>query len=545
MQRRRALAFLALAALALAGCARVGTGSATSGNSWTRHGLLRIVDLGDPDSLNPLIGNQQIDSDLAQFWGGMFFNYDDRNELVPELATVVPTLANGGISADGKTIVYHLRRGVRWHDGAQFDARDVVFTWHAIVNKRNNVSSTVGYDHVVSVDVRDPYTIAVHLTQPYAPFVETFFAPSGNTYPVLPAHLLARYPDLNRVPFNSQPVGTGPFVVDRWERGNKIVFRANPHYWRGPPKLREIWYTPVPDENTTVTLLASHEADLEYHGAARNYAQLTHIDGFRTVLTPFTEYGQLQLNLQSPVLADVRVRRALAYAFDAQTAIRNITHGVFLRSYTDQPAFLWAYNPNVPHYDYAPAKARALLDAAGWKTGSDGFREKDGRRLSLTIVGVSGSATGDAMNVLVQRDWHEIGIDAQVKTYVASLYFASYGANGIVQRGKFDVAFSAWINGVDPDDSSQFMCDQIPPAGQNIYRYCDPRLDAAERIALGSNDPATRKRAYDTVQRLLAEDVPLIVTWFVRRISVQNTDLRNYRPAHAVTSWWNPYEWQI
>jgi ABC-type transport system substrate-binding protein len=89
------------------------------------------------------------------------------------------------------------------------------------------------------------------------------------------------------------------------------------------------------------------------------------------------------------------------------------------------------------------------------------------------------------------------------------------------------------------------MCDQIPPAGQNIYRYCDPRLDAAERIALGSNDPATRKRAYDTVQRLLAEDVPLIVTWFVRRISVQNTDLRNYRPAHAVTSWWNPYEWQI
>lgn len=541
----RRLRLLALVAVFGAGCVRVGTGPAGGPNPWTHRGLLRIVDLGDPDSLNPLVGNQQIDSDLAEIWGGMLFNYDDRNQFVPELATIVPTLRNGGISPDGRTIVYHLRRGVNWHDGPPFTAADVIFTWHAIMNKKNNVGSTVGYDDVTSIDARDTYTIAVHLKRPYAPFIASFFAPSGTPYPVLPAHLLARYPDINRVPFNSQPIGTGPFTVEKWQRGSKIVFRANPHYWRGPPKLREIWYTPVPDENTTITLLESHEADLEYHGTAHNYAQLAHIAGFRTVLTPFTEYGQLGLNLQSPVLADVRVRRALWYALDLESAIRDISHGVNLRGYTDQPAFSSVYNPDVPHYDYDPAKARALLDAAGWLPGPDGIRRKNGQRLTVTIAGVSGSANGDAVNVLTQRNWRDVGIDAQVKTYVASLFFASYGAGGILQGGKFDAAFFAWINGVDPDDSTQFMCNQFPPGGQNVFHFCDPRVDAAERTALESYDPAIRKKAYATIQRELAEQVPTIIAWFVRRISVENSDLKNYRPAHAVTSWWNPYEWEI
>jgi peptide/nickel transport system substrate-binding protein len=543
---RRLIATVALAAT-VAGCTRIATQSAgdASGNAWTHHGLLRIVDLSEPDTLNPLVGNQQIDSDLAQLWGGFFFNYSDRNEFVPELATEVPTLANGGISSDGKTIVYHLRRGVTWQDGVPFDARDVVFSWHAIMNPKNNVPSTVGYDDVARIDVRDPYTIAVHLKAAYAPFVASFFAPSGTPYPVLPAHLLAKYDSLNQVPFNSRPIGTGPFSVERWTRGQKIVFHANPHYWRGAPKLREIWYSPVPDENTIVTLLQSHEADLEYHGASDFIEQFSHIPGYRVELTPFTEYGQLALNTSTPFLGDVRVRKALWYAIDVDEMIRDITHGVNVPGHTDQPEFSWAYNPNATHYPYDPAKAKALLEAAGWKPGPDGIRIKDGRRLTLTIAGVSGSANGNAVDVFVQRAWHDVGIEANVKLYTSSLFFSSYGAGGIVQTGKFDVGFFAWLNGVDPDDSTLFMCGQIPPHGQNVYRFCNKDLDAAERVALASNDRATRKRAYATIQAILADQVPLIIPWYARRISVENTDLRAYRPAHAVTSFWNPYEWSI
>jgi peptide/nickel transport system substrate-binding protein len=532
-------------ALFFAGCTRVETGSGTSGNSWTKHGLLRIVNISEPDSLNPLIGNFQIDSDLAHLWGGYLFNYDDRNQLVPELATEVPSLENGDISRDNRSITYHLRRGVLWQDGKPFTADDVIFTWHAVMNKRNNVGSTVGFDLIDAIDRKDAATIVVHLREPYAPFISTFFGPSANPYVVLPAHLLAKYPDINHLAYNSQPIGTGPFVMERWQRGSKIVFRANPHYWRGPPKLREIWYTPIPDENTIVTLLKSHEADLEYSASNVNYPQYPGIEGTRTVLTTFTRFGQLMLNVQRPVLGDVRVRRALWYAIDVKGLIREITHGVNVPGYTDQPSFSWAYNPNVAHYDFDPAKARALLDAAGWKVGPDGIRVKDGKRLQIEYAGVQGSANGNAVAVIVQRDFHDVGVEMLVKTYVSSLFFASYGAGGIIQTGKFDAAFASWASGVDPDDAALWMCDQIPPGGQNVYRFCDPALDAQERIALSTNDRAVRKRAYDRIQEILADRVPVIITWYYRQITVENTDLKNYRPAHAVSAFWNPYEWEI
>jgi peptide/nickel transport system substrate-binding protein len=544
--RRVAAGLSALIAAAFfAGCTRVGTSNVATGHAWTHHGLLRIVNIAEPDSLNPLVGNFQIDSDLAQLWGGYFFNYNDRNELVPELVTTVPTLANGGISRDNRTVTYHLRKGVLWQDGLPFGADDVIFSWHAVMNKRNNVPSTVGYELIDSIERKDAWTIAVHLKKAYAPFITTFFGPCSNPYVVLPAHLLAKFADLNRVPFNSQPVGTGPFVVERWQRGSKIVFRANPHYWRGPPKLNEIWYTPIPDENTVISLLASHEADLDFNAANVNYKQLSGIDGTRVTLTPFTQFAQLVLNLRSPQLSDVRVRQALWLALDVKALLRDVTHGVNIPGYTDQPAFSWAYNPNVAHYDYDPAKARGLLDAAGWKAGPDGIRLKDGKRLQLTLAGVQGSANGNAAAVIVQRNWHDVGVESLVKNYVSSLFFASYGAGGIIQSGKFDVAFDSWLNGVDPDDSTLWMCNQFPPNGENVYHFCDSRVDAAERVALGTNDRAVRKRAYDTIQAILAERVPVIIAWYSRRLAVANSDLKNYRPAHAVTSFWNCYEWNI
>jgi peptide/nickel transport system substrate-binding protein len=537
-----------LAAAMLAGCPRVGTEPATGaagGNPWTHHGVLRMANLSEPDNLNPIVGNQQVDSDLSMFWGGYFFNFSDRSEFVPELATEVPTLTNGGISKDGKTLIYHLRRGVTWHDGQPFGADDVIFTFHAIMNKRNNVPSTVGYDLVTAIDKLDAYTIRVHLKAPYAPFVAAFFSQSGTPYPVLPAHLLAKYPNINQVDFNRKPIGTGPFMVERWQRGSKIVFTANPHYWRGAPKLQRIEYNPVPNDNTIVTLLQSHDVDLEYNAASASYELVKNIPGTVATLTPFTQFGQIGLNLKTPNLADVRVRRALWLALDIAALIHNVTHDVNTPGYSDQPEFLWAYNPNVAHYDFNPAKARALLESAGWKLGSDGIRTRNGQRLTLDLANVSGSATGNAVGVLAQRYWRDVGIDLQIKNYTSSLFFASYGAGGIIQTGKFDVAFFSWLNGTDPDDSTLWMCNQFPPNGQNVYHFCDRSLDAAEKIALTSYDRATRKQAYDRIQTILADQVPAIFTWYNRRISVANTDLKNYRPAHAVTSFWNPWEWSI
>ena len=353
------------------------------------------------------------------------------------------------------------------------------------------------------------------------------------------------------MPFNSQPVGTGPFVVDRWQRGNKIVFHA-PIRTTGADRRNFRANLPTrrfPNENTDRHATCSRiEADLEYYGSAeklrRSFVRI--LQGTNvTILTPFTQYGQIALNTRSAALADVRVRRALWYALDTRRLIRDVSRGVNVAGYTDQPDFSWAYNPHVTHYTFDPSRARLLLDAAGWKAGADGIRSRGNARLSLVFAYPSGQAAGSAVGVLTQRAFRDVGVDVQLKTYVTSLFFATYGAGGILQSGKFDLAFFAWINGTDPDDSVNWMCDQFPPAGQNIYHFCDPKLDRQERIALSSNERSTRKRAYDEIQRILSDGVPAIITWYNRRISVYNTDLGDYRPAHAVSSFWNCYKWQI
>jgi peptide/nickel transport system substrate-binding protein len=554
MQHRPIAAVIAgcLLFIQLAGCSKGGGGTQAvtgpgGGNSWTKHGVLRWAGVTEPDNMDPVVGNNQTEVDLSMFWAGYLFNWTDQNRLLPELAADVPTLKNGGISKDGLTITYHLRKGVKWQDGAPFSADDVIYTYEQVNNKNNFVASTVGYDksYITGIDKKDDYTIVVHLARRWAPFVNNFFTMGSTPYIILPKHILSKYPNINRIPFNTIPVGTGPFKVVEYQKGSLIRMVANPNYWRGAPKLKEVDYHIIPDETTILTQLESHDIDFEYYAPSSQATELNKLQGYRIFLTPFTQYGQIALNLQHPPLDDVRVRQALAYATDARTLIHNITHDVYVPGYSDQPPFLWAYNSHVKRYNYNPAMAGQLLDQAGWTLGQDGYRHKGGQTLSFTIAGVIGRYDQIQQQAVMQNEWKVVGVKLDVKNYIAPHYFATYGEGGVLQAGKFDVALLSWINGIDPDDSTLFMCDQFPPAGQNIYHFCSHELDAAEKEALSDYDPSKRKAAYDKIQAILAEREPLIISWFVRRQDVANSDLKNYKPAHAVSTFWNTWEWEI
>jgi peptide/nickel transport system substrate-binding protein len=301
----------------------------------------------------------------------------------------------------------------------------------------------------------------------------------------------------------------------------------------------------VPDENTILTMLQSHDVDFEYYAPASQAVQLNALAGYRIYLTPFTQYGQIAINLAHPPLDDVRVRQALAYATDNRTLVHDISHDVYVPGISDQPPFLWAYDPHVKTYDYSTAKAGMLLDQAGWTTGSDGYRHKNGQILELTLTGVIGRAEQIQTEQVLQAEWKLAGIKINVKNFQTGQYFSTFGAGGTLQTGKFDVALLSWINGIDPDDSTLFMSSQIPPVGQNIYHLRSAALDAAENDALGTYDLVKRKAAYYKIQEILADQEPMIITWFVQRQDVANSDLKNYKPAHAVTTFWNTWEWQI
>jgi peptide/nickel transport system substrate-binding protein len=482
---------------------------------------------------------------LARLTSDLLVSVDSSGKRqIPVLASVVPTQANGGISKDGLTVTYRLRRDVRWQDGVAFTSADVKFSYEAIMNPANNVSSRSGFTVISRVDTPDRFTVVFHLKRRYAPFVNTVFGESDNPYTVVPAHLLARLPDLNHAAFNQLPVGTGPFKVVRWVRGDRIEYAANDAYFLGKPKLRRIVVRIVPDENTAISLLRTHDVDWMFEATPHVFRELRTIPDIRIVLVAQNAYEGLAINTARPLLRDVRVRRAIAYALDKQRFLDDFTAGSATLATEDLPAFLWAYDPDVPRYPHDPGKARALLAEAGWLPGPDGIRRRGGERLSLSLSYNTGNATRQALAIATQAALRAIGIDAAIKTYPPALLFGPYGMGGILARGNFDLDLSGWIAGIDPNNADQFSCPALPPDGSNITRFCSPALDAAQQAALSNYDQASRKRAYSTIQRMLAADVPEIFFWYPRQIQPVSPDFKGFSP-NPVNEAWNAYQWEM
>jgi peptide/nickel transport system substrate-binding protein len=315
---------------------------------------MRVADTRQPDNLNPMLSFGQIATDLSMFWGAYLFRWNDRNQLIPELATVVPTARNGGISDDGLTVTYHLRRGVKWQDGAPFSADDVIYSWRQVLNPKNDVQSRVGYDDVAGIQKLDAHTIIIRLKKPFAPFVETFFAPADATYCILPQHLLVAYSDLNELAFNNLPIGTGPFRVAANEKDIEIRLVANRSYWRGPPHLKQVIFKIIPDDDTILTQFRTHEVDLRIAAPVRQALTLADQPGLSVYQVPFTSFEFLGFNTEREVVSDPQVRAALHYATDVQRMAKALTYGRFLAATSDQPPVLGVYDAQARRYPYDP-----------------------------------------------------------------------------------------------------------------------------------------------------------------------------------------------
>ncbi|MDQ2871959.1 MAG: peptide ABC transporter substrate-binding protein [Candidatus Eremiobacteraeota bacterium] len=540
---KRAFGAIALLVFAAA-CTRTGTGSSETRHSWTQAGVLRVDDWANPNSLNPLLASNTSDDFLAALAFDMLVSVDDKGNEVPDLAAVVPTQANGGIAKDGLTVTYHLRKGVQWQDGAPFSSKDVKFTWQAIMNPNNNVVERRGYDEVKSVDTPDANTVVFHLKEPFAPFVDTVFGESDDSFRILPEHLLAKYPDINHIPFNSQPIGTGPFKVVRWMRGDRVMYVANDKYFMGKPKLSRITVRFVTEDNTREADLRSHAADLLNDISFPLVRDLRTQPDVKVVLPASPAYESIDLNTSRAPLNDIQVRRSLAYGIDAAGIMRDDTYGGADAATEDLSSNSWAYDPNVTTYPYDTAKAAQLLESDGWKAGPDGIRVKNGKRLELQLAYGQGNPTGQAIGAEVQSQLRKAGVDVSIKTYNYTIFYATQQMGGILLGGKFDMAVYAWISGADPDDSQQFMCRYVPPGGNNISLFCNRQFDAAEVAALKTFDRDARKRAYATTQQLLAQNVPAVFLYYPRRRHATSIDMRGFTP-NGITLDWNAWQWSI
>ncbi|HEY7994305.1 MAG TPA: peptide ABC transporter substrate-binding protein [Candidatus Eremiobacteraceae bacterium] len=537
------LALLAAALAAAAGCSSSAPSGSPSSTTATAPGhILRLVTVGDIDGLNPLLRSQALGTDIDLLVYGYFFELDDKMRYVPDLATEVPSRENGGVSADGLTLTYHLRSGVKWQDGTPFTARDVVFTANAIVRSKSAISSPSGWDDIARVEAIGDDEVRFHLKKLYAPAISTFFCESG-LYPVLPAHVLEKYSDITRAPFD-HPIGTGPFRLVRWKRGESIELQANAAYWRGRPKLDDIEYFEAPSTDAAVSILDDGNADGWLRAPAGLYEKLKGLRGFNVESSPTLSYTHLDLNQENRTLDDPRVRKAISLAIDRDALAAKVPGAGADAAYADISPLSWAYEKGKqPKPD--PARARALLRAAGWLAAPGNTLRKGRQTLAFTLSTASDSSTAQAIETLLQQELRGVGIETTIKDYPSDQLLAPYGAGGVVFAGKYDAALFSWTAGADPDDSAEYMCDQIPPKGQNDLYWCDDKLDAAERGALSTYDRTVRKRYYAVTQNELASQAATIVLYFERQASVTPADMRGFAPAPSTSNNWNSWEWSI
>lgn len=533
-------------ALALLSAALVAASpaSAQQRHPYTRAGVVRIGVARDIDSLDPLISGQAGVTDIAQFIFSGLIRYDDRGNMIADAATEIPSRQNGGVSSDGRTITYHLRKNIRFSDGQPLTAQDVVFTWQAILNPNNNVPYHFPNDLARSVVARDPYTVVVTLREPSAPFLAQFMR-DGVQGAIVPKHLLGALHDVNNVPFNLHPVGSGPFMVSNYQPGVGITFVPNPYYFGAKPKLDRIDYRIIPNENSLQVALQTHDIDLYWGASEPQYRTLKTLDGITVDAKPSYQFEQVAFNTRRAPFADLAVRRAAAYAIDWDALSRNVYLAVDLPGVNDIFPGSWASDPRVQRYPHDPARARLLLDAAGWKPGPDGIREKDGKRLAVDICTVAGIITRANAEVFIQQGMHDAGFDVQVRNSPASALFSSYGAGGIFATGKFDLGIYAWTKTPDPDDTETIGPDRVPPRGANYSGLVDAQIGKLQTAAAQNYNQNVRRPLYFALQRRIQELLPYQTMVWRANINAYNSDLQNFKPAPAVSDFWNAADWSI
>jgi peptide/nickel transport system substrate-binding protein len=530
---------------ALCACSKAGDSENGGQHSWTLPGEMRVAIQQDVKSLNPLLNSNTTDGFMAYLMFEPLLSADDKGDPVPILATEVPTAENHGVSTDGLTITYHLRKDVKWTDGVAVTAKDVKWSWQAIMNPNNNIVSRHGYDYVARIDTPDPYTVTVHLKRPFSPFVNTFFAMSDQPFPVAPEHILSKYANMNQIPFDSAPtVSDGPFKFVQWLHGDRIELARNDSFFLGRPKLDKIDIRVVPDENTSVNLLRTHSIDYMFQASPNTYPALQTLSDVKLDFVNINGYESIQLNVASPQLKDARVREAIANSLDKPQLTSTLTHGIMKTATEDIPDWMWAFNPSVHSYPHDTVRARFLLREAGYEPGPDGVMTKNGEPLDLTIVTNTSNITRRQASVQVQAMLRQSGIASTIKSFPGDVLFAPAGMGGILQLGKFDLSVAGWYAGIDPDDSSQYLCEDIPPGGYNYSRYCNPDMQAAQTAALMHYDRASRRAAYFKIQELLARDNPQIFFWWTRQVEPVSVDLKGFDPNPVVESW-NAWQWSI
>ena len=468
-----------------------------------RDTLVMIIE-SSPTNLDPRIGIDAYSERIDELLFDALVHRDEHFNLQPWLATSwdIP---------DPLTYVFHLRSGVHFHDGRPLTARDVKWTFDSILNRNIRTVKTGTYRFVDHVDAPDDTTVVFHLKEAWASLLWN-----------VANDAIGIVPEGSGADFFKNPIGSGPFRLVSNQQDREVVLERNDQYWHEVPRIQRVRMMVVPDTTTRALELRKGSADVALNALTADMVLALRGDPKLEVQqSPGTVLNYVALNLRDPILRDPRVRQALAYGLDRQPLIHYLWRDEARPAYSILPTQSWAFTNALPTYDHNPQRARELLDAAGYPA-------KNGVRFHLTMK-TSTEETTRLLAAVLQQQWREIGVELDIKTFEFATFFAD------VQKGAFQVYSLRWIGGNNDPDMFQyaFHSSFVPPAGANRSFYSNPEADRLIDDARRELDRDKRKKDYQRLQQLLAEDLPYIDLWYLDNIVVHSKRTSNFKISPA------------
>ena len=573
MRQKRMIQLFALLAIlvALAGCAApvapaTGTGEAAAEGATESadptQAILIIPE--EPASLNQYHGDAAIVRQVADATSAPLAVPNQDGEYVAVLAEEIPTLANGGVSEDLRTITWKLRPGLLWSDGEPLTSDDIKFTWEAVADPESGNVLTIGFDQIESIETPDDLTAVITYAAPTIGYLGQFM------YGILPRHATGDPAEMRTWEWNRAPVTAGPYVVSEWNSGESIIMDRNPNYYlEGQPYIDRIIFRIVPDTGAQLAMMSQGEGTVQlwpgeekevYEAQMDGNAVLAQIPGqwnmalYMNLSQPFD--GDPGAEPPHPVLGDLRVRQALAHAINYDVIYNEVAKNTI--PITSPFAYGWYKCDIERKYPFDLDAANALLDEAGWVMGSDGVRvaqgseyAEDGTRLTIQLNGYTNFQPLVRLEEALVEMWKQVGVETTIQNDDFSIIFGAYEDGAPRQVGNFDILIYDASLRLDPQESiaSAYLSTQIPseenPGGDNISRWVSPAGDQFIADAAATVDLEARKAAYCGLADLITTELPRLNLFLYTEGYGAASNLTGYNVNMWGSLTWDVANWQF
>ena len=492
--------------------------------------------IGEASNLIPVLSTDSASHAVAgQVYNGLV-KYDKDLKIVGDLAE------SSVVSPDGLTITFRLRTGVKWHDGAPFTARDVLYTHRVVIDPKTPTAYAEDFKQVKSITAPDTHTVRVVYDKPFAPALASW----GMN--ILPAHLLEGQ-DITKSPLARKPVGTGPYRFKEWVAGQKIVLEYNQDYFEGRPYIDRYIYRIIPDTSTMYMELKAGAIDLMnltpvQHARQTVSKQFT--SRFNKFRYPSPAYLYMGYNLRHPLFGDKRIRQAITAAINKDELVQGVLFGMGQKAHGPIVPGRWAYNPDVKDIPYDPKHAAELLAQAGWKEkNSDGILTRDGKPFQFTILTNQGNQQRLMSAQIIQQRLKQVGIDVKIRVVEWASFIKEY-----VDKGKFEVILLGWGTSQDPDMYDVWHSSKTKQGELNFIGFKNDEVDRLLVEGRGTFDIEKRKKAYFHIQEILADEQPYTFLYVPDALPTVSARIRGVEPApsgigHNQIKWYVPKNEQV